>query len=160
MEIEPQILGRRIRFFRTKIGMTQRELGALSCPKANNSAIYVSFIEQGRVRPGPKKLEKIAKVLGVTVESIVQEIVSLDPARINWVKCEQRIGTLTDRIERAKRAKTPPMEATYTDKKHDSLDLDANDQLLFLSRGKADMDIGHIKRGVYYPGKDLNIRAT
>jgi len=57
------ILGKNIKFLRTRKGLTQ----AILAEKANISIIFISSIERGTKYPQPDILARIAKVLDVEV---------------------------------------------------------------------------------------------
>lgn len=74
------------------------------------------------------------------------------PSRINWNNCYRMITTLKDKIDHRR---------GYTDYEHQQMDDFANMQLhegfRKTQKGLRDKDVGHVERGVYYPGKDLDI---
>lgn len=74
--------------------------------------------------------------------------------QINWPNCCRLISTIQDRVRERR---------NYTDHEHKMLDAGANSQLqegYWKRKGMRGKDIGYVKRGVYYPGKDLDIRDT
>jgi len=60
-------LGKNIRRFRKKIGLTQADLAE----KTKLSPTYIGYIEIGQKRPTLKTLSKIATVLKVRVKDII-----------------------------------------------------------------------------------------
>lgn len=58
-----RLIGSRIKQFRKKKGLSQTGLGTF----INNSAMQVSYIENGERKASHETLEKIATALGVTV---------------------------------------------------------------------------------------------
>ena len=62
----PKILGKKIKSFRKKMGLTQEELA----DKVNLTSTYIGFIEQGRYSPSLKTAQKIAKVLKVSLSDL------------------------------------------------------------------------------------------
>ncbi len=75
--VDPAELGRRVRAARVARGLTQTALGH---PEA--SAAYVSRIESGQRRPGIELLQTFAGRLGVSVERLLDQTVTLDPDEI------------------------------------------------------------------------------
>ncbi len=61
------ILGQKIKKLREERELTQVELAVI----VDISPVYVGFIENGRRRPSLKTLEKIAKVLKVSVRDLI-----------------------------------------------------------------------------------------
>lgn len=62
----PKILGKRIQKLRKNAGLTQEELAE----KVGVSRAYIGYIEQGRNTPSLEIVDKIAKVLKVSVSSL------------------------------------------------------------------------------------------
>ncbi len=62
----PKILGRKIKSFRKRLGMTQEELAE----RVNLTSTYIGFIEQGRNAPSIKTANKIAKELKVSLSDL------------------------------------------------------------------------------------------
>ena len=62
----PKILGKRIQKARKSIGLTQEQLAE----KINVSRAYVGYIEQARNTPSLELLEKIAKILKVSIKDL------------------------------------------------------------------------------------------
>lgn len=61
----PKALGKRIQKRRKEVGLTQEELA----DKVGVSRAYMGYIEQGRNAPSLEVLEKIAKVLEISMSS-------------------------------------------------------------------------------------------
>lgn len=68
-------IGRRIREERTKLRLTQEELSEAA--EVNNS--YIGQIERGEKNPSLETVVSVAKALGVTVDYLLQEEVSVRP---------------------------------------------------------------------------------
>jgi transcriptional regulator with XRE-family HTH domain/Tfp pilus assembly protein PilF len=66
-DIDPVVVGRRIRDARLVAGLTQEELGAVG----DMSGAYISRIESGTRRAGVELLRQMAQALGTTVEDLV-----------------------------------------------------------------------------------------
>lgn len=170
MEAQANILGRRIRHFRIQRGLTQKELGEMAWPNMKVGGGYLSYVERNQAYPGEKKLQALADAMGVGIDELRQELKALDPKTIKWQNCLDIIPTLDDRLTRAKECKHPPTSACYLDSEHEYLDDYATEQLQMFGAvtlqlrphsnhaDKAGKDVGYIKRGVYHPGKDLDIR--
>ena len=62
----PKILGRKIKLYRKRVGITQEELA----DKVNLTSTYIGFIEQGRYSPSLKTAQKIAKVLKISLSDL------------------------------------------------------------------------------------------
>lgn len=62
-------IGRRIKLYRNKLDITQAQLAE----KLDVSAKYVSSIERGISNTSLNKLEKISKILGVNVTSLISD---------------------------------------------------------------------------------------
>ena len=58
--------GKRLRWLRQKVGMTQRELGE----KVGTSDAMISYYESGRVVPSAERLEDLADVFGVSMDAL------------------------------------------------------------------------------------------
>jgi transcriptional regulator with XRE-family HTH domain len=63
-------LGRRLRYLRAQIGITQLELGR----KASMDRTYVSRLERGTILPRYVALVRIADSLGVSVADLVRDV--------------------------------------------------------------------------------------
>lgn len=62
-------LGANIRYFRLKKGFTQQQLGnAISTIQTN-----ISLLEQGKLNPSVKHLEKVASALDVKVKELFMD---------------------------------------------------------------------------------------
>ncbi len=64
-----RIIGRRIKFYRNKLGLTQAQLAE----KLDVSAKYVSSIERGESNVSLNKLDKIAKTLNTDLASLISD---------------------------------------------------------------------------------------
>lgn len=62
----PKVLGKKIQRKRKAIDLTQEQLAE----KVGISLAYMGFIEQGRYSPSLKVIEKIAKVLKVSISEL------------------------------------------------------------------------------------------
>jgi transcriptional regulator with XRE-family HTH domain len=71
-------LGRRLRYLRAQIGLTQSELGR----KASMDRAYISRLERGRVLPRYSALVRLANSLGVSVAVIVEPAHTLSTNRM------------------------------------------------------------------------------
>ena len=60
-------IGRRIRFFRRKRGITQEQLAF----EVDTSAAYLSNIERAIKKPSLQKLIQISEVLGISIDDLV-----------------------------------------------------------------------------------------
>lgn len=63
----PKLLGKKIAKKRKAKGFTQEKLA----DKVNISRAYMGYIEQGRNAPSLEVLEKIARVLGVSISELL-----------------------------------------------------------------------------------------
>ncbi len=63
-------LGRRLRYLRAQIGITQLELGR----RASMDRTYVSRLERGRILPRYAALVRIADSLGASVADLVRDV--------------------------------------------------------------------------------------
>ena len=62
-------IGRRIKLYRNKLGMTQAQLAE----KLDVSAKYISSIERGQSSTSLNKLEKISKILEVDIANLISD---------------------------------------------------------------------------------------
>ena len=62
----PKFLGQRIQRRRKNFGLTQEELAE----KVSISRAYMGFLEQGRNAPSLELLEKIAKILRISLSEL------------------------------------------------------------------------------------------
>ena len=60
-------IGKRIRYYRIQLGLTQESLAF----EIQTSAAYVSCIERGTKKPSLQKLVEIADILGISVEDLL-----------------------------------------------------------------------------------------
>ena len=60
-------IGKRIRYYRIQLGLTQESLAF----EIHTSAAYVSCIERGTKKPSLQKLVEIADILGISVEDLL-----------------------------------------------------------------------------------------
>src|SRR5262245_545920 len=67
-------LGSRIRGIRRQRGLTQAELAS-----SELSESYISLIESGKRKPGPRTLRLLAERLGLTVDELTKRVVTPDP---------------------------------------------------------------------------------
>ncbi len=75
MEIDYLKLGRRLRAFRVKSGLTQAQLAEASCIEPSN----ISHIERGATKVSLPTLVKLANALGASLDSLVYD--SLEQTR-------------------------------------------------------------------------------
>lgn len=78
----------------------------------------------------------------------------VNPRQINWATCYRIIPTLQERVRE---------QRDYTDEEHKELDRYAMKQISLGYKGrvgKNQADLGTVTHGVYYPGKDLDVRVT
>ncbi len=68
MDVSAKLLGRRIRFRRRLIDMTQEQLAAL----LGTRQVHVADWERGAYRPRPARLEAIAKALETPLEYFLE----------------------------------------------------------------------------------------
>lgn len=61
------LIGKRIRFYRQQMGLTQESLAF----DINTSAAYVSCIERGKKKPSLQKLVEIAESLNISVNDLL-----------------------------------------------------------------------------------------
>lgn len=64
-------LGRKIRHARKEKELTQLDLAHKIGMKGGDAGAYISRVEQGRTQPRLTGLQKLAKVLGVPMESLL-----------------------------------------------------------------------------------------
>ncbi len=69
MTISAELLGRRIRYRRRMIDMTQEQLAAL----LGTRQVHVADWERGAYRPRPARLEAIARVLETPLDYFLEE---------------------------------------------------------------------------------------
>lgn len=65
--LDYRIIGKRIRLYRKRMGLTQEELGL----GIDTSGSYISNIERAVKKPSLENLADIAEVLGVTINDLV-----------------------------------------------------------------------------------------
>ena len=75
--IVAQILGRRVRFLRAQLGITQQELASRFRPRIDRS--FVSRLERGLVLPRLATCVQLAAGLSVTLSELVRGIPISDP---------------------------------------------------------------------------------
>ena len=63
----PKILGKRVRRYRHKKGLTQEDVAF----KVGISRAYMGYIEQGRNVPSLEVLQKVAKAIGAKLSDLV-----------------------------------------------------------------------------------------
>jgi len=61
------VVGENIKYYRTKLGMTQEELAE----RANINRSYLASLERGRRNTTLKTVEMLAKALGVSISDLV-----------------------------------------------------------------------------------------
>ncbi len=62
----PRLLGKKIKELRESAGLTQEELAE----KIKVSRVYMGYIEQGRNAPSLEVLERVAKILKISISEI------------------------------------------------------------------------------------------
>lgn len=62
----PRVLGKRVQKARKQIGLTQEDIA----DKIGISRAYMGYIEQGRNAPSLEIIEKLAKVLKVSIKDM------------------------------------------------------------------------------------------
>jgi tetratricopeptide (TPR) repeat protein len=99
--VDPAELGRRVRSARVARGLTQTALGH---PEA--SAAYVSRIESGQRRPGTELLATFASRLGVPVERLLTQTITLDPdevgLQLNYAELALESGEIAEAENRTR----------------------------------------------------------
>lgn len=85
----PGLIGSRIKQFRKKKGLSQTSLGSL----INNSAMQVSYLENGERKASHETLEKIAVALGVTVGDFLAPVVTPKLSTITYGRMSPSIST-------------------------------------------------------------------
>ncbi len=99
-ELDPVILGGRIKAARVGAGLTQSQLAA-----ADASVAYVSRIESGQRRPDAALLETLAARLGTTVESLVLGASSTTVAELqlslDYAELALESGNVADALDKA-----------------------------------------------------------
>ena len=66
-------IGENIRIYRTKAGLTQAELAE----KVNTTQPAISDYEADRVSPNVKQADKLAQALGVTLNDLMTDTISI-----------------------------------------------------------------------------------
>jgi transcriptional regulator with XRE-family HTH domain len=64
------MVGRRIRYLRTKLGMSQEQLAG----QAGLSRVGLSNIETGKAEPGLRTIGDLARVLGIKASELLEGI--------------------------------------------------------------------------------------
>lgn len=87
-------LGRAIREAREKAGLTLRKLAE----RIGVSAPYLSDVERGR--RGIPKLPELARICGVTVDSLVSRSETLTRTEVEWINAHPEIVAMLRRFRR------------------------------------------------------------